>query len=50
MEPSTGVKTVTDVFKERMTEKIEDEKDEKRKEILVKALHRGIELLEVGEL
>lgn len=50
MEPSKGVKTVTDVFKERMTEKIEDEKDEKRKEILVKALHRGIELLEGGEL
>lgn len=46
MKPGRRAKTVTDAFRERMTEKIEDEEDEKRKEILVKALNRGIELLE----
>lgn len=46
MEPSKGMKTVTEAFRERMTEHIEHETDEKRKEILIKALHRGIELLE----
>lgn len=46
MKPGRHAKTVTDAFKEKMTEKIEDEEDEKRKDILVKALNRGIELLE----
>ena len=46
MEPSEGIRTVTEAFKEKMTEQIENEPDEKRREILVKALNRGIELLE----
>lgn len=46
MEPSKGIETVAEAFKERMKEQIENETDEKRKEILIKALHRGIELLE----
>ncbi|MGD2248006.1 MAG: hypothetical protein PVF58_06340 [Candidatus Methanofastidiosia archaeon] len=45
MEPH-NTKTVIDVFKEKMAEKIEVEKDEKKKDILEKALHRGINLLE----
>lgn len=45
-EPNKGIKTVTEAFKEKMTEQIENESNEKRKEILKKALHRGIELLE----
>jgi hypothetical protein len=43
---SNNTKTVIDVFKEKMAEKIEAEKDEKKKDILEKALHRGINLLE----
>ena len=46
MEPNKTIKTVTEMFKEKMTEQIEREEDEKRKEILVKALQRGTELLE----
>jgi hypothetical protein len=45
MEPR-NTKTVIEVFKEKMAEKIEAEKDEKKKDILEKALHRGINLLE----
>lgn len=48
MEPSKGMKTVTEAFKEKITEQIENEPDEKRKEMLKKALHRGMELLEGG--
>ncbi|MBU7018395.1 MAG: hypothetical protein HXS44_12870 [Theionarchaea archaeon] len=46
METSKGMKTVIEAFKEKMTDKIENERDEKRKEILIKALQRGTELLE----
>ena len=46
MEPNKGMKTVIEAFKEKMAEKIESEPDEKRKEILIKALQRGTELLE----
>lgn len=45
MEPH-NIKTVIDIFKEKMAEKIEAEKNEKKKDILEKALHRGITLLE----
>lgn len=48
MEPSKGMKTVTEAFKEKMTEQIANEPDEKRKHLLEKALHRGMELLEGG--
>jgi hypothetical protein len=45
LEPSKGMRTVIEAFKQKMREQIENEPDEKRKEVLVKALHRGIELL-----
>lgn len=46
MELRKGMKTVVEVFKEKMEEKIEKETNEKRKEILARALQRGTELLE----
>ncbi len=46
MEPRKGIKTVTEAFKEKMTEKIDGEENEKRRELLIKAFHRGTELLE----
>lgn len=46
MKPGKSTKMVTEAFREKMTEKIEDEEDEKRKDVLAKALQRGIELLE----
>ena len=46
MEPSRTMKTVTEAFKEKMKEQIENEADENRREILTEALHRGTELLE----
>jgi hypothetical protein len=46
LESNEGIKTVNEVFKEKIVKQIENEIDENRKEILKKALHRGIELLE----
>jgi hypothetical protein len=45
LEPSKGIKTVIEAFKQEMKERIENEPDEKRKEVMGKALHRGTELL-----
>lgn len=46
MESRKSMRTVVEAFKEKMKEKIEKETDEKKKEILVRALQRGTELLE----
>ena len=46
MEHNKGMKTVIEAFKEKMADKIENERDQNRKEILIKALQRGTELLE----
>jgi hypothetical protein len=46
LEHNKGMKTVIEAFKEKMADKIENERDERRKEILIKALQRGTELLE----
>jgi hypothetical protein len=46
LNPRKGTKTVIEAFKEKLAEQIENESDENRKKILMKALQRGTELLE----
>ena len=46
MESRKPMKTVIESFREKLAEQIENEVDEKRKLLLIKALQRGTELLE----
>lgn len=43
---SDSIKPLIETFKEKMKEEIDQEEDEKRREILIEALNRGIALLE----
>lgn len=43
---SDTIKPLIEAFKEKMAEEIDQEQDEKRREILIEALNRGIALLE----